>query len=283
MVNYSLTENKLKVQSVSIGEFKPRFSIVIPAFNEEARIEGTLRKWIGFLDCFYTGEYEILVIIDGCTDNTVDIVCKFANERVVPLVYSERLGKGGALIEAFRYSKGDVIFFTDADGSLSVDGFVSFMNAIKFGNLVIGCRYFRGSDFVANLPLCRWVSSRVFNGLVQLLFPKLRGIYDTQCGAKAVRKDVISRVGDDLFITDFAFDINLIYSALRFGFVVKEISVDYDHVEDESKVSRSLFKVCFGMFLSIVRLRLYYSKLRKLIFSDGVLRRFVDFLVKVVS
>lgn len=283
MVCLPITEGKLKVPDFSLGEFKPSFSIAIPAFNEETRIEETLQKWIGFLDRFYPGEYEILVIMDGCTDNTVDVVSKFANERVVPLVYSERLGKGGALIEAFKRSRGDVIFFTDADGSLNVDEFASFMNAIEFGDLVIGCRYFRGSDFVVSLPFCRLVFSRVFNGLVQLLFPKLRGVYDTQCGAKAVRRGVISKVGDDLFITDFTFDINLIYSVLRFGFVVKEIPVEYAHVESDSKVSRSLFKIGFGMFLSLVRLRLYYSKLRRLVFGDGVLRRLVGFLVKVVS
>jgi glycosyltransferase involved in cell wall biosynthesis len=278
-----LAESKSKIQSISIVKFKTRFSIVIPAFNEEARIEGTLRKWIDFLDHSCPGEYEILVIMDGCTDNTVSVVSKFDNGYVFPLVYPKRLGKGGALIEAFKYSRGDVIFFTDADGSLGVDNFVSFANAIESGDLVIGCRYFEGSGYVANLPLRRLVFSRIFNGLVRTLFPKLRGVHDTQCGAKAVRRDVLFRVVSDLFITDFAFDVNLIYSSLRLGFVVKEIAVDYDYVENESKVSSSLFKVCFGMFLSLVRLRLYYSKFRKLLFSDGVWRRFVDLMLKVVS
>jgi glycosyltransferase involved in cell wall biosynthesis len=282
LVDYFIIEKALKVPSISVGKFEPRVSIIIPAFNEEARIDGVLRKWIDFLDYFCPNEYEILVIVDGCTDNTADIVSKFANGRIVPLIYLKRLGKGGALMEGFKWSRGDVIFFTDADGSLNVNDFVNFMDAIEFCDLVVGCRYFRGSSFVAGLPLRRLLFSRTFNCLVKLLFPKLRGFHDTQCGAKAVRRNVIRKVGRDLFITDFAFDINLIYSALRFGFIVKEVAVGYNHVEKDSKVSRSLFKTGFGMFLSVVRLRIYYSKFRKLVFGDGFLRHLIGFLVKVV-
>jgi dolichyl-phosphate beta-glucosyltransferase len=287
LTDYSTTESRVfessRVIDVSVGGLKPRFSVVIPALNEGIRIEKTLLEWIGFLDEHHSGEYEILVIMDGCTDNTVDAVLRIANGHVVPIVYSNRLGKGGALIEAFKRSRGAVIFFTDADGSLIVDEFAGFINAIEFGDLVIGCRYFKGSDFVAELPLRRLLASRVLNGLLQLLFPKLRGVYDTQCGAKAVHKEVIRQIGGDLFITDFAFDINLVYSALCSGFVVKEIAVKYEHVENESKVSQILLKTCFGMFLSVVRLRLYYSKSRELLFSDGILKCLLSFLMKVVS
>jgi len=258
-------------------------SIVFPAFNEGVRIEETLSKWIRFLDEHYFGKYEILVVMDGCTDNTVDIVLKFTDRPVVPLIYPRRLGKGGALIEAFKYSKGDVVFFTDADGSLDVDAFRSFMYAIRFSDLVIGCRYFRGSEFINGLPFYRLLLSRIFNCLVRLLFPSLMGFYDTQCGAKAIRRDVISKIDRDLFISDFAFDVNLIYSVLRHGFIVREIAVGYNHVKCGSKISCGLLKISFRMFLSTIKLRLYYSRFRKLLFRDGILKNLIGFLMRIIS
>ena len=239
---------------------------------------------MNFLDGYYPQDYEIVVIMDGCADKTVDVVSKFVGNgrRIVSLVYSKKLEKGGALIEAFKRSQGEVLFFTDADGSLPPKELPKFVKAIEMNDLVMGCRYYKGSIFMDNLPLKRFMFSRIFNTLVKLLFPKLNGIRDTQCGAKAVRKDSLWAVGDDLFISDFAFDVNLIYSALRHGFSVSEVCADYNHVESSSKVSYRILKTGSAMFLSLVRLRLIDSRFGRILY-DRHLNGLIGFLMKVVQ
>jgi len=260
---------------------QPRVCVVIPAFNEEIRIGSTLSQWKRFLDECYSGNYEILVVMDGCTDKTVYVVSELVKDsegRITPCSYPRRLGKGGALIEAFKQSRSDVLFFTDADGSLPVGELHKFMGAVEHCDLVVGSRYFRGSDFASNLPLSRLLFSRAFNVLLKMAFPRLRPLHDTQCGAKAVHRRTLDLMGDDLFITDFAFDVNLIYSALRRGFKIEEVAIRYNHFEHESKISRNLFRVSFAMLLSVIRLRLYYSRQRPLL-QNGRLKRLIEFLM----
>jgi glycosyltransferase involved in cell wall biosynthesis len=267
-----------------LGYLRPYVTVVLPAFNEETRIGKTLLKWGEFLDKYYCEDYELFVVMDGCTDKTVDIVYALSGngKRIVPLVYGERLGKGGALIEAVKYSRGKIFFFTDADGSLHPTEFSKFVKTIESGyDLVVGGRYFRGSSFVVSLPLNRLMFSRVFNALLKLIFPELKGIYDTQCGAKAGSREVVEKMGEDLFITDFAFDVNLIYSALHDGFRVREIRVRYDHVENDSKVSRKLWQTSLAMFFSVARLRVHYSRFRCFLYSEWI-KKLGEFFVKVV-
>jgi glycosyltransferase involved in cell wall biosynthesis len=266
-------------------DFQPRLSVVIPAFNEETRIGSTLSDWMKFLNKHYLGNYEILVIMDGCTDQTFHVVSWLAKDsdgHIVPYFHPRRLGKGGALIEAFKESHGEILFFTDADGSVPASELPRFMRSIKDGDLVLGCRYFRGSDFSSNLPLSRLVFSRAFNVLLKIIFPRLRPLHDTQCGAKAVHKKAFDVIGNDLFITDFAFDVNLIYSALRHGLGVKEIGIRYNHFENESKVSRRLLKISLGMFLSIMRLRFHYSRFRGFVHSLP-LKGLIEFLMRAIQ
>jgi glycosyltransferase involved in cell wall biosynthesis len=262
-------------------DFQPRVCVVIPAFNEESRIGSTLSQWKRFLDECFTESYEILVVMDGCTDRTVSIVSELVKDsegRITPYNYPRRLGKGGALIEAFKQCRSDVLFFTDADGSVPAPELYKFMKAVGQCDLVVGSRYFRGSDFAGNLPVRRLLLSRAFNVLLKIAFPRLRPLHDTQCGAKAVHKRTLDLMGDDLFITDFGFDVNLIYSTLRQGLKVGEIPIQYNHLESESKISRNLLKVSFAMLLSTIRLRFYYSGLKPSM-ERGLLKRIIEFFV----
>lgn len=278
----SLTLDEVAVEDAFLDS-QPRVSVVIPAFNEETRIGNTLSEWMRFLDEHYFGSYEILVIMDGCTDQTFHVVSSLAKDSdglIVPCSYPRRLGKGGALIEAFKESHGEVLFFTDADGSVPASELLKFMSVLKNDDLVVGCRYFRGSDFARNLPLSRLIFSRAFNLLLKMVFPRLRPLHDTQCGAKAVHKRALDLIGDDLFITDFAFDVNFIYSALRRGLSVREVGIRYNHFENESKVSNELLKISFGMFLSILRLRIHYSRFKGSLHSRR-LKGLIESLMRV--
>lgn len=266
-----IEEHKLICEKTfnTIVESKPIFSVGIPAFNEEHRIMKTLLEWTKFLDAHFSKDYEILVVMDGCTDGTPIIVLNFAKKvsSITPLIYPARLGKGGALRKAFEKAQGDFFFFTDADASLPVNEFPKFAEALKEADLAIGCRNWDGSAFKSSLPTHRLVLSRIFNALLRIVFNELREVHDTQCGAKAIRKSAFYTIQDDLFISDLAFDVNLILSALRKGLKLANIYVDWNHFDYASKVSGNYIKIGFAMLLSVLRLRIHYSRFRKLLYS----------------
>ncbi|TET63418.1 glycosyltransferase [Candidatus Bathyarchaeota archaeon] len=240
----------------------PHVSLLIPAYNEERRIGATLKDWLTYLDSKYDESYEVLVIMDGCTDKVVSVVRKLAKSHnpIISLYQPKKLGKGGALIEAIKRAAGDVLILIDADGSMPVDEITKLMEYVGDYDLVVGSRYVDSSIILTKRPLKRVLCSRAFNVLVRLLFWRLNKIRDTQCGCKVLKRKVARIIGNSLFISDFAFDVNLIYSTLQHGFRVKEVGIKWSHRETDSKVSNKLWKISLAMFFSIVKLRIFYSR-----------------------
>jgi glycosyltransferase involved in cell wall biosynthesis len=249
-------------------ENKPQFSIVVPAYNEIGRIEPTLKDLLFTLDLRSTREYEILVVMDGCNDGTPETVKGVIDNHsnATALVFPNRLGKGGAIIEALKHTRGDLIAFIDADGSVPSWELCRLLELTQGYDLVIGSRYQRSSNLLLGRPLTRVMLSRGFNVLVKLMFPRLCGIKDTQCGIKVFKRSLMNSINGDLLITDFAFDVNLIYSALCGGFKVKEVGITWTEKEG-SKMSGGLAKQSFAMLFSLLRLRIQYSILKKTLSS----------------
>jgi glycosyltransferase involved in cell wall biosynthesis len=216
--------------------------------------------------------------MDGCDDGTSEIVLQMAKQysRLVPLVYPNRLGKGGALIEGFRHAKGDYLVMLDADGPTPPEGLYRLIREAKSYDLVIGSRYMKDSKILVKEPLPRIFLSRAFNILVRLMFRRLRKFRDTQCGVKVLRRDALEKIGKDLLITDLAFDVNLIYSTALNGFKVREVGITWRHEEGGSKV-RGLLNVSIKMLLSLIRLRIYYSRLKPILESK-IMRRISEFI-----
>ncbi|MBE9592462.1 MAG: glycosyltransferase family 2 protein [Proteobacteria bacterium] len=237
-----------------------KISLIIPAYNEGKRIGSTLRDYYNaFTDEF--DDFEMIVEMDGCMDDTAEIVADFSvnKDNITIVEYPERIGKGGGLKRAFRAASGDIIGFTDADNSTKVTEFIELIHALEGTDIVVGQRY-GGFD---DIPLVRRVFSRGFNILVRLLFRL--GISDTQCGAKVFRKEVVRDVLSHLIIDDFAFDVNFLYSAKKLGFKIKEVEIEWEYSEG-SKIK--LFNVTKKMFISLLKLRLFYSPFRFLIWTN---------------
>ncbi|MEM3871152.1 MAG: glycosyltransferase family 2 protein [Nitrososphaeria archaeon] len=255
------------MQAESLNLKEPIISIIIPAYNEEKRICSSLQKLLIYLSNNFHDSYEILVVMDGCTNGTSRIVNAFTehNRRIVQLSYPNRLGKGGAIIEALRYAKGRIIAFIDADFPITLKDFHNIIELTMDYDLVIGSRYCKGATLIVKENFSRTLLSRGFNVLLKIFFWRLRGINDTQCGAKAFRRSVIEKIGKDLFITDFAFDVNLIYSTLRHGLKVKEVGVKWSHESSGSKLSTYILIITIKMFISVIRLRIYYSQFRRIL------------------
>jgi glycosyltransferase involved in cell wall biosynthesis len=260
-----------------------RISIIIPAYNEEERIIGRIQSLTRYFDKVI-GEYELLVITDGCTDGTPKIVSEYANDnpKVRLFDFPERLGKGGAIIEGFKLVRGDIIAITDADNSVPPEEIFKLVREAEDHDVVIGSRYTRGSKLPVRETFLRYFLGRSFNALTKLMFWRLRKVNDTQCGAKVLKRSVVKEILGDLFITGFAIDVNLIYSAMRMGFKVKEVGITYTHVEHGSKVSKSLVKLMVGMLFSLIKLRLYYSRFRPIL-DTKTMRKTSNFLWKLTK
>ena len=244
---------------------KPQLSLVIPAYNEVQRIGAMMTNLLFSLDTHSDQRYEMFIVMDGCTDGTFEVVKRITknNPRITTLVFPNRLGKGGALIEALKYTSSDLIAFIDADGSVSPRELIKLINLTQQYDLVIGSRY-QESSVITQRPIIRTIFSRTFNISTKLLFWSIGGINDTQCGVKVFKRSLLKKIEKDFFITDFAFDINLIYSSFRNSFKVKEIGIFWVE-KSGSKLSNGLTKQPFVMAFSLLRLRLYYSVLRKVL------------------
>ncbi|MEA3329251.1 MAG: dolichyl-phosphate beta-glucosyltransferase [Nanoarchaeota archaeon] len=242
-----------------------KISIVIPAYNEEKRIGKTLKNYLEYfrkLKAQKLLEYEILVVINNTTDKTEEVVKSFRNNEIRYLNFKKG-GKGFAIIEGFRDAldrKNDLIGFVDADGATPPNAFYWLVQNIGNYDGVIASRWMKKSKIIVKQNLKRRILSRGFNFTVRSLF--MFPYQDTQCGAKLFKREVIEIILNELSLTHWAFDINLLFSARQKGFRIKEFPTIWED-KDESKVSSS--KTSVQMFLGILRLRLIYSPFEKLL------------------
>jgi glycosyltransferase involved in cell wall biosynthesis len=243
----------------------PSLLILIPAYNEEARIEPVLREYAQFFGTHYSGKFQIIVVLNGCRDNTLGVVQKVSVEYPVvrSMEFKDPIGKGGALIEGLKLAAlGDYIGYADADGATSPPAFLELTKHIGEADCVVGSRWLPESVMHQEQPTLRRVASRTFHLIVQVLF--WMNIKDTQCPCKLMRCSAVEKIHSTLCIADLAFDVNLLVSLKRAGFCVLEVPIEWtDKVG--SKVTTSLFRQSSAMFLSVVRVRLIYSPFYKLL------------------
>jgi glycosyltransferase involved in cell wall biosynthesis len=234
----------------------PSLLILIPAYNEEARIEPVLRDYAQFFQKNYSGKFRIFVVLNGCTDDTLGVVKRVAAEfpEVRALEFRSAIGKGGAIIEGLRLaSLGDVIGYTDADGATPPHAFLDLVKKINGADCVIGSRWLPGAVIHQSQTGKRQFASRVFHFIVQLLF--WMNIRDTQCGAKVMKREAAEKIHDNLLIADMAFDINLLFALKRAGFRILEVPTEWT---DQAGSKVTLGRSSLTMLLSVIRIRLIY-------------------------
>jgi len=242
-------------------------SIVIPAYNEEDRIEPTLMN----LRREFQGE-QVIVIFDG-NDHTPDVCRKYGVEVHV---YGKRLGKGGALIEGIRESRGSIIAFIDADMPVSIESFKKVVEASADSDLVITQRIYE-----KNMTGSRLILHDLFTNLTKVILPELKEFHDHQSGLKVMKADRAKAILEELIMSDFLIDTNLILAFMKRGFKVKEIPVQWRHTEAGSKVSKNLFKVIMLDALSLIKLRFYYSPF-KAVLNTRLYNRAQAFFQKIL-
>ena len=206
---------------------QPLLSVVIPAFNESARIVATLDELAGYLEA---QEYdsEVIVVDDGSMDDTADLVRRWASDRSDTfLVRIPHAGKGWAVRAGMLVARGDYRFMCDADLAMPVHWIGAFLERMDAGlDIVIGSREAAGARRFDE-PAYRHLMGRVFNRVVRLL--TVSGFQDTQCGFKCFRAEA----ADELFrlqrTKGMGFDVEILFLAVKKGFSIEEMPIDWYH------------------------------------------------------
>lgn len=236
---------------------EPSLLLLIPAYNEEDRLEPVLRDYARYFQEQYHGKFQLVVVLNGCTDDTLGVVRRVGADypAVSALEFTEAIGKGGALIEGLKLAPlADLIGYVDADGATPPHAFHELVKHIEGVDCVVGSRWLPGSVLHVEQSSRRRFASRVFHLIVQGLF--WMNIRDTQCGAKVMRREAVEKVHSNLRIADMAFDINLLYSLKRAGYHIREVPTEWT---DKIGSKVTLARTSLTMFLSVVRIWLIYS------------------------
>ncbi|MFD1875565.1 glycosyltransferase [Hymenobacter bucti] len=215
-------------------------SLIIPAFNEALRIGPTLRGAHRFLAA-RPASFEIIVVDDGSTDDTVALVTALAGElpglRV--LCSPANRGKGHAVRLGMRAATGSIRVFADADGSTPIAELDALLRALAAGaDIAIGSRYLADSRVTRPQPWSRRVWSRLVNRVVQRgLLP---GIADTHCGFKAFTAAAAAHIFAACTVDGWSFDLEVLARARAYGFCIQEVPVRWENDERSKARLRQL-------------------------------------------
>jgi dolichyl-phosphate beta-glucosyltransferase len=197
----------------------PAVTVILPCYNEAERLPGTLQALLAHLSAA-PGEVEVLVVDDGSTDATITVAeaAAAADRRVRVLSYHPNRGKGFAVRTGMLAARGELVVFTDADGSYPPSDLDRIMAALAQAPVAIGTRAGNASG-----PVARRAASRVFNmairGALGLPFA------DTQSGLKGFRRAAAQRIFRQALVDGFAFDVEVLWLARQLGLEVTEVGV----------------------------------------------------------
>jgi glycosyltransferase involved in cell wall biosynthesis len=215
---------------------RPRYSIVVPAYNESARLPAALQQ---ILDHVHQQHWnvEVVVVDDGSRDDTVEVARRFAAEHPEVRVIRNpgNQGKGYAVRNGMLQARGEVMLFTDADLSSPISEASKLFAALEAGaDVAIGSRWLDPSLQFRRQSLQRRMLSRIYHFYLRLL---LRFPYrDTQCGFKAFTRSAAEIIFPLQLVRRWGFDPEVLYLAHRHGMKVAEIPVKWGH-DEGSKIN----------------------------------------------
>jgi dolichyl-phosphate beta-glucosyltransferase len=232
----------------------PTYSIVIPAYNESARLGATLEKVLAYVHA-QGWDAEVIVVNDGSHDNTADIVRGFAaKDPALRLVENPgNRGKGYSVRNGMLNARGRVVLFSDADLSSPIEEAPKLFQALEAGaDIAIGSRWLRAETQTQRQPLHRQLFGRIFNLILRLTL----GLQfaDTQCGFKAFNQTAVQAIFPRQRIERWGFDPEILFLARKLKFKVQEVPVAWAHRD-----GTSINPLVDGsrMFLEMLRIRWY--------------------------
>lgn len=245
-----------------ISKMQPYLSVVVPSFNEQRNISrGVLDSIVSFLEK-QSYSWEVILSDDGSTDGTIESLKDFAKKHDhVHVVTNVHAGKAPTVKSGMLSAQGEWRLFTDFDQSTPLAEVTKLLTFTEQGyEVVIGSREINGA-LRDKEPFHRHLMGKGFNILVQLL--AVPGVHDTQCGFKLLSARATEKLFKQLVIYGGqeqrkdaftgAFDVELLYLALKNNFKIKEVPIHWAYNET-ARVNP--LKDSFRMFRDIVRIRL---------------------------
>ncbi len=221
-------------------------TVVIPAYNEEDRLPGTLSQSLRYLDA-QPFESEIIVVDDGSTDGTQQVVRALATGpvavRLIRHPDGANHGKGAAVRLGMMKAKGDYLLFMDADNSTTLEQVAGFWPHIDRGcDVVIGSRKIAGARVEVHQPRHKEIAGRLGNWAIRVL--AVPGISDTQAGFKLFTRESAETIFPRQTIERWGFDIEILVIARRHGYRVCEAPIHW--------VNAPGSKVSFASYLQVL-------------------------------
>lgn len=229
----------------------PTYSIVIPAYNESARLAASLEKVLAYVHA-QGWDAEVLVVNDGSRDNTAEIIREFAaKDPIVKLLDNPgNRGKGYSVRSGMLHAQGQVLLFSDADLSAPIEEAPKLLQALESGaDIAIGSRWLRAETQTQRQPLHRQLFGRIFNLMLRVSL----GLQfaDTQCGFKAFKRAAAEAIFPLQKIERWGFDPEILFLARKMGFKVQEVPVAWGHsggarinpVVDGAKMFQEMLRV----------------------------------------
>ena len=211
------------------AEDAPYLTIVIPAYNEACRLPASLQRLREYVENLST-RIEVVVVDDGSSDGTVELVQKWMRHwPSLRLIQGEHRGKGGAIRTGVLAARGEYVAMADADFSMPASEFDRFSpNVLGPYDVAIGSREVAGA-LRLDEPRHRYLMSRLFNLFARFLL--VRGIRDTQCGFKCLRRDAAVDLCTHQTVEGWGFDVELLHIARLRGYRICEVPVVWRYVE----------------------------------------------------
>ena len=229
----------------------PELSIIIPSYNEELRLPGTLERIAEYLSQ-YGHEAEVLVVDDGSKDGTAAVAEYFRIKIPTLRVVSNEVnrGKGFSVRHGMQEARGRIALFTDADLSAPIEEADKLIDALETNDVAIGSRAMDRSLITVRESRFREVAGIIFNKMVRIIL--WLPFVDTQCGFKAFRRERCGIIFEQQTIERFGFDPEMLYLARHHGLRTVEIPVRWGH-SPATKVS--MLHDSIRMFINVFTIR----------------------------
>ncbi|ARV60748.1 glycosyl transferase family 2 [Nostocales cyanobacterium HT-58-2] len=243
----------------------PAFSLVIPVYNEEKSIATTLnnlRHILELTDC----EYEIIVVNDGSTDSTADILCSYIDVRVIEHVRNR--GYGAALKTGIRQAKYPIIAITDADGTYPNENIPELVALTHQADMVVGARIGSKVNYSSLRKIPKWFLVRFAEWIT------MRSIPDLNSGLRVFRKSVVEEFLN-ILPDSFSFTTTITLAMLTNHYIVHYVPIDYHHRIGKSKIKP--FQDTLRFVQLILRTGVYFAPLRVFLPVAGLF--FAGFLI----
>ena len=228
-----------------------KLSIVLPSYKDAELLRSQLPAFIAWLNA-KIGSYELIIVDDGSDDaGATENIAK--ENKVIFIRQEKNSGKGAAVRKGMLAAKGEYRIFTDADIPFEFDAIENFLHYIKDKefDIAIGDRRLPESNYFSKIKGARKVGSNIFTFFVGRFITT--GFSDTQCGIKGFK----GKVADDLFsvarLNGFAFDVEILYIALKRNYDIKRLPVHFRSNHDDSSVS--LMRHAPGMLMDLFRIK----------------------------